>query len=197
MRRRGGDLGGFAQSPRYSPPAPVHPRSRAGRVVLHYLAPIPARLHFSSAPTILHRVQTTRRRKARTSAASDHSSATRTASWWHSSQVTASDRTPSSRMLPRVMRGPGAGGHDGGFERELRGWRRPFVCPSGRHFEHHLTGSVTPSPPPRSSSVSRKELSVAIMCGRDGPPSWSLTEKEPPHPPPWPFGSSRATRRQP
>jgi hypothetical protein len=37
--------------------------------------------------------------KARNSA----SSAVMTASWWHSSQVTASERTLSERMLPRVM----------------------------------------------------------------------------------------------
>ena len=45
-----------------------------------------------------------------TCAASPQRSADSTASWWHSTHVTASERTPSSRMLPRVIGGPGAEG---------------------------------------------------------------------------------------
>jgi hypothetical protein len=51
-----------------------------------------------------------RGRKARTSTASGQRSAGKTASWWHSSQVTASDLTPSERMLPSVIGGPGGDG---------------------------------------------------------------------------------------
>lgn len=61
----------------------------------------------ASAPTIPQTVQTMRGRNARTSTASLQRSAGRTARWWHSSHVTASDRTPSSRMLPSVIGGPG------------------------------------------------------------------------------------------
>ena len=53
---------------------------------------------------------TIRGRKSRTRTASGHASAGMTASWWQRSHVTASERTPSSRMLPSVMGGPGGEG---------------------------------------------------------------------------------------
>ena len=56
----------------------------------------------ASAPTIPHRVQTIRGRKARTKTASAQPPADSTASWRHSSHVTASERTPIARY--RVLR---------------------------------------------------------------------------------------------
>ena len=57
----------------------------------------------TSAPTIPQTVQTMRRWNARTGTASTQRSAGSTASWWHSSHVTASERTPCERMFPSVI----------------------------------------------------------------------------------------------
>ena len=53
-----------------------------------------------------------------TSTASGQRSAGSTASWWHSSHVTASERTPSDRMFPSVIGGPGGEGIEGCYTTE-------------------------------------------------------------------------------
>jgi hypothetical protein len=52
---------------------------------------------------IPHAVQTMRGPKAGAGVASSNASTFNTASWWHSSQVTESERTPFSRMFARVV----------------------------------------------------------------------------------------------
>jgi hypothetical protein len=60
----------------------------------------------TQAPTIPQAVQTIRAPKAGTGIASPNASTFITASWWHTSQVTKSERAPFARILARVIRGP-------------------------------------------------------------------------------------------
>ena len=70
---------------------------------------------------MLQRVQTMRGANDGTGTASGRGSVLNTPAWWHSRHSTAIERTPFSRMLPRVMGVFGAGdrgnsGHPEGWE---------------------------------------------------------------------------------
>ena len=87
-----------------------HVKGTLGSVRQFPFACISRQFGLASAPTIPQDVHTIRGRKVLTRMSSDQLSACTTASWWHGSHVTESDRTPSSRMLPSVIGGPGGEG---------------------------------------------------------------------------------------